>query len=264
MPKFFINNSQIYENKITIIGEDVNHIANVLRKQIGDTLNICNISTSDNFLCQIDSFQKDNIQCTIVKKIDSSIEPETKITVFQGLPKAEKMEFIIQKCTEIGVTDFYPVNMERCIVKLDDKKSDKKLARWQKIAEVAAKQSDKKLARWQKIAEVAAKQSGRDIIPQIKNLINLKKLCNLIAKYDIVLLAYENEENYSLKDALKSLKNTHNLKIGIIIGPEGGLDKKEVDELKTSGAVVVTLGKRILRTETVGIAVSSIILYEFN
>jgi len=246
MPKFFITQNQINENKITLIGEDVKHIANVLRKDVGDKINICNITTSENFLCQLEEISREEIKCSIIEKIKSDAEPNTEITIFQGLPKAEKMELIIQKCTELGVKTFVPVEMERCVVKLDNKTASKKIERWQKIA------------------ETAAKQSGRDIIPKVENLINLQKICNLIEKYDIVLLAYENEQNYTLKEALKSIKNNANLKIGIIIGPEGGIDIKEVEALEKAGVKTITLGKRILRTETVGIAMTSIILYELN
>jgi len=246
MPKFFIENNQINENKITLIGEDVKHIANVLRKDVGNEINICNITTSDNFLCQIEEISKEEIKCSIIEKIESESEPNTEITIFQGLPKAEKMELIIQKCTELGAKTFVPVAMERCVVKFDDKTACKKIERWQKIA------------------ETAAKQSGRDIIPKVENLINLKKVCNLIEKYDIVLLAYENEENYTLKEAINSVKNKRNLKVGIIIGPEGGIDCNEVQLLEQAGAKVITLGKRILRTETVGIMMTGIISYELN
>lgn len=246
MPKFFVTNNEIIDNIIKITGEDVNHIANVLRKQIGDTLNICNTSTSDNFLCQIEKLNKEEIECKIIEKRQSETEPNTYITLFQGLPKAEKMDLIIQKCTEIGVSNFVPISMERCVVKLDNKAENKKIFRWQKIA------------------ETAAKQSGRDIIPKIENLINLKKVCNLIKKYDIVLLAYENEKENTLKMALNTIRNKDNAKIGIIIGPEGGITTEEVKELVESGAITVTLGNRILRTETVGISMASIILYELE
>ena len=122
----------------------------------------------------------------------------------------------------------------------------------------------KKLERWQKIAETAAKQSGRDIVPTVENSINLAKLCNLIQKYDIVLLAYENEKENKLKDELKNIKNKKDLKIGIIIGPEGGIEKQEIEKMQLAGAKVITLGKRILRTETVGISITSIIMYELE
>lgn len=246
MPKFFVKQNQINENIITLVGEDVKHIANVLRKQTGDVINICNITTSENFLCQLEKIGKEEIECKIIKMIDSEAEPKTKITIFQGLPKAEKMELIIQKCTELGAKTFVPVTMERCVVKFDDKTASKKIERWQKIA------------------ETAAKQCGRDIIPKVENLINLQKLLYLIKNYDIVLLAYENENDCTLKEVLQTVTNIQNLKIGVIIGPEGGIDSKEVQQLEAAGVKTITLGKRILRTETTGIAITSIILYELN
>ena len=246
MPKFFITNNQINGNKINLIGEDVKHIVNVLRMQPENTINICNSDTSENFLCKIKNIQKENIVCEILEKVDNETEANIDITIFQGIPKAEKMELIIQKCTELGVKKFVPVQMERCVVKLDSKAEEKKIERWQKIA------------------ETAAKQSGRNIIPKVENQINLKNLCNLFEKYDIVLLAYEDEENCTLKSELKKLQNKQNLKIGIIIGPEGGINSKEVQLLNENGAKIITLGKRILRTETVGIAMSSIIMYELE
>ena len=246
MPKFFVKTNQINKNRITLYEDDVNHIANVLRKQIGGEVNICNMDTSENFLCQIKEISKENIECEIIKTLKSETESSIDITIFQGLPKAEKMELIIQKCTELGVNTFVPVQMERCIVKLDTKSEIKKLDRWKKIA------------------ETAAKQSGRDIIPKVENIINLQKLLYSIQKYDIVLLAYENEKENTLKNALNTVKGKENLKIGVIIGPEGGIEEKEVEQLVKAGAQRITLGKRILRTETVGIVISSIITYELE
>ncbi len=246
MPKFFVKTNQINKNRITLYEDDVNHIANVLRKQIGEKINICNMDTSENFLCKIKEISKENIECEIIKTLKSETESSIDITIFQGLPKAEKMELIIQKCTELGVNTFVPVQMERCIVKLDTKSEIKKLDRWKKIA------------------ETAAKQSGRDIIPKVENIINLQKLLYSIQKYDIVLLAYENEKENTLKNALNTVKGKENLKIGVIIGPEGGIEEKEVEQLVKAGAQRITLGKRILRTETVGIVISSIITYELE
>lgn len=246
MPKFFIEANQVLEDKITLFGKDVNHIANVLRKKVGDEINICNTSTSENFLCQIEEISKDFIICKKQENLQTDTEPTTEITVFQGLPKAEKMELIIQKCTELGAKFFVPVQMERCVVKLDSKSQAKKIERWNKIA------------------ETAAKQSGRNFIPKVENLINLQNLLNLIQKYDIVLLAYENEDEFTLKEALKPFKNREHLKVGIIIGPEGGIDIKELEQMEKAGAKIITLGKRILRTETVALAVTSIIMYELG
>lgn len=245
MPKFFIKNNQVQNDNIILSGEDVKHIKNVLRMKEKEEISICNIDTSENYRCILEIFEKDSIKCKILKKEISNAEPNVQITIFQGLPKAEKMELIIQKCIEIGVKEFIPVEMNRCVVKLNNNTEMKKIDRWQKIA------------------ESAAKQSGRDIIPKIKNVINLKNLCQLVEKYDIVLVAYEKEKNNTLKNELNKLKGK-DLKIGIVIGPEGGLEDTEISNLKQAGARIITLGKRILRTETASIYLSSVIIYELN
>ena len=252
MPKFFVRQNQVDDGKIVINGQDVKHIRNVLRAKVGEELEICNSETGENFLCSILEFNEDKIWCNIEQKIQEETESNVKVTIFQGLPKADKMEYIIQKSVELGVYDITPVDMKRCVVKLDEKNSNKKIERWQKIS------------------EVAAKQCGRNIIPQINNVINIKKLCEIVENYDIVLVAYENEENNSLKNELSQIKSTiinnqsQELKIGIVIGPEGGLEKQDVENLKRSGAKIITLGKRILRTETVALNVLSIIMYELE
>lgn len=252
MPKFFVRQNQVNDGKIVINGQDVKHIRNVLRAKVGEELEICNSETGENFLCSISEFNEDKIWCKIEQKIQEETESNVKVTIFQGLPKADKMEYIIQKSVELGVYDITPVDMKRCVVKLDEKNAKKKIERWQKIS------------------EVAAKQCGRNIIPQINNVINIKKLCEIVENYDIVLIAYENEENNSLKNELNQIKNTilnnqnQEFKIGIVIGPEGGLEKQDVENLERSGAKIITLGKRILRTETVALNVLSIIMYELE
>lgn len=248
MPKFFVKNEQINNDKITIIGEDVNHIKNVLRLKIDDNIQVCNVDTSMNYTCVISNINNENIECIIFDKINSMCESNIDINIFQGLPKADKMELIVQKSVELGVHEITPVEMKRCVVKIEEKSKSKKIERWQKIS------------------EVAAKQSGRDIIPKINNITNIKNICNSIANYDIVLLAYENEEKNTLKNELLKIKEKTNkkLNIGIIIGPEGGIDTEEVEMLQKSGAKVITLGKRILRTETVALAMTSIIMYELE
>ena len=160
------------------------------------------------------------------------------------------MELIIQKSVEIGANSIIPVKMKRCVVKIDEKSENKKIERWQKIA------------------ESAAKQSGRDIIPQIANVTKIDELAKRITQYDIVIVCYENEQKNKLKTELLQLKNNMKeyleIKIAVVIGPEGGLEENEVELLKQNGAKVVTLGKRILRTETVALNVLSIIMYEFE
>ena len=248
MPKFFVKNNQIENDKIIITGEDVNHIKNVLRLSIDDDLQICDLDTAINYTCGITKIDNDKIECNIFNKIDSEAESNIHINIFQGIPKSDKMELIIQKCVELGVNEITPVEMKRCVAKIEDKAKIKKIERWQKIS------------------EVAAKQCGRDRIPKINNVINIKNICNLSSEYDIVLLAYENEEINTLKNELLTLRNETNksLKIGIIIGPEGGLDKEEVEVLKENGIKSITLGKRILRTETVAFVLTSIIMYELG
>ena len=204
MPKFFVKQEQIQENQIIIKGQDVNHIKKVLRAKIGDELQICNSNTKENFLCDIKNIDNEEIICNIKQKIEEKTESNIEITIFQGLPKGDKMEYIIQKSVELGVYDITPVEMKRCVVKLDEK--DKK----------------KKILRWQKISEVAAKQCGRDIIPQINNVINIKKIYDLIEKYDIVLITYENEKENTLKQELKKIKEKldieeKQIKIGVVI-----------------------------------------------
>lgn len=204
MPKFFVKEEQIKENQIIIKGQDVNHIKKVLRAKIGDELQICNSKTKENFLCDIEKINNEDIICNIKQKIEEKVESNVEVTIFQGLPKADKMEYIIQKSVELGVYDIIPVEMKRCVVKLDEKDKNKKITRWQKIS------------------EVAAKQCGRDIIPEIKEIINIKKLCNLIESYDIVLVAYENEKENTLKEEIKIIKentkyDNNKIKIGIVI-----------------------------------------------
>lgn len=246
MYKFFVNGEQIGDNEIEITNDDVNHIKNVLRLRIGDKIEICNISNSENFLCKITKLDSEFVKCSILEKIESNSEANVYLHIFQGLPKADKMETIIEKCTEIGVSEITPVIMKRCVVKLDDKTSYKKNLRWQKIA------------------EVAAKQSKRDKIPQVNLPISIKNIYEKIEKYDIVLVAYENEKKTNIKEVLEGLKPKQKINIAVIIGPEGGIEEDEIEDLRNIGANVITLGKRILRTETAPIVISSVIMYEFN
>lgn len=248
MPKFFVTDDCINNNEIKIIGKDVNHIKNVLRKKIGDKLTICNAELSTDYLCEIKKIEEEKIKCNIIKKLETNSESNIKVTIFQGLPKSDKMELVIQKAVELGVYDITPVEMKRCVVKLTNKDKAKKIQRWQKIS------------------EVAAKQSGRNIIPKINDIISVKNICNLCQEYDIVLIAYENEKQNKLKYELEKLKSskTEKFKIAILIGPEGGIDETEINLLKDNGAKIVTLGNRILRTETVALNVLSIIMYEFE
>ena len=247
MRKFFVKENQINSELITILDEDVNHIKNVLRLNVGEILQICDIDSSKNYICEILELTAKSVTCKILEEIQSIAEGNVELHIFQGLPKADKMELIIQKGTELGVSEFVPVSFKRSIVK------------------ISPKDEKKKIDRWNKISEVAAKQSKRDIIPKVRNVESIKNVCNEIKNYDIVLLAYELEENNYIKNELLKIKNTkENYKVAVIIGPEGGIEKEEVEVLENAGAKVISLGKRILRTETVALQVSSIIMYELE
>ena len=247
MPKFFIKSNQITDDTIQITGTDVNHIKNVLRLKVDDDIQVCNVDTSINYICGITDINNDFVKCTIFKELKLNTEASIHINIFQGLPKSDKMELIIQKSIELGANEITPVEMKRCVAKVDDKNKDKKIKRWNSIA------------------EASAKQCGRSVIPKVNNVINIKNICNIMQEYDIVLLAYENERENTLKSEIQKLKsNKEKLKIGIVIGPEGGLEQEEVEILKQNGAKVVTLGNRILRTETVAFTLTSIIMYELS
>ena len=245
MYKFFVSDNEVNEDEINII-EDVNHIKNVLRLGIGEKVEVCDSRNCINYLCEIVEADNKFVKCKILDKLENSREPNVYLHIFQGLPKAEKMETIIQKTTEIGVSEITPVVMRRCVVKLDNKSASKKVERWQKIA------------------EVAAKQSKRDKIPQINLPIDLKNIYKNLENYDIVLVAYENEENNGIKQILSNVSKKQDLRIAVIIGPEGGIDDSEISELKSHNIQTVSLGKRILRTETAPIVLSSVIMYEFD
>ncbi len=247
MPKFFVTTNQIEKSKIKIKDEDVKHIRNVLRAKIDDYINICDYQTSKNYKCQIEEINEQYIICNILEEKESEVEPEIKVTILQGLPKSDKMELVIQKAIELGAFSIIPLEMKRCVVKLKEKDRIKKIQRWQKIA------------------EGAAKQSGRDIIPEIKDVINVEQAVKEFNKYDIILVAYENEKENMLKNELKKILNSNRmLNIAIIIGPEGGIEEEEIEKFKQNGAKIISLGKRILRTETVALNVLSIIMYELE
>ena len=245
MSTFYVKNEQIVENNITIINDDVKHLKNVLRYKVNDELDVCD-ENGIRYKTQIENFENDIVVLNILEIINESTECNINVTLFQCLPKADKMELIIQKCTELGIKSVVPVISERVVVKLDDKNESKKIERWQKIA------------------KEASKQSGRQIVPIVENTINLKNMIENLSKYDIFIMPYECEKECMLKNVLrkldKSIKN-----VALIIGPEGGFSENDVEILsKCNKLQKVSLGPIILRTETAGIATLAMIIYELD
>ncbi len=232
MFNFFADKTNKRDSHYIISGNDYNHIKNVLRMEIGDTCLISCDAQSD--LCRIETFLGDAVLLEILEENYTDTELPVKIYLFQGLPKGDKMEYIIQKCVELGAFGIIPVEMKHCVVKLDSKKAKSKQTRWQAIC------------------ESAAKQSKRNIIPEIFEVSSYDKAIEFAKTLDLILLPYENKEGMSATvDALSNLGNVKT--VGIFIGPEGGFDKREVEKAIDCDAKIISLGKRILRTETAAI-----------
>jgi 16S rRNA (uracil1498-N3)-methyltransferase len=238
MHRFFI--PQLYAAEMVIKDVDAKHISKVLRMQPGDKIQIVS-DDGVTAIAEIVSLQADNVVVKCLEKLAESHEPSVKITLAQGLAKGEKMDFIIQKAVEMGASSIVPVAMEHSVVRLEGAKADKKVERWQKIA------------------EAAAKQSKRDIITQVQPVQTMQQM---LANNDLQhkIIAYECEDRLGLKTALQSCDNLQELLL--IIGPEGGISEFELELARKNSAVPVSLGKRILRAETAGIVALSAILYE--
>ncbi len=245
MPKFFCNN--ISDNKIKITGDDARHIFKVLRMNTGDTLTVCDMNKTD-YLCRISDISKSEVLLDILSKETSKSEEGIKISVFQALPKASKMDYIIQKCVELGAYEIYPVIMSRCVVRLENEADAKK-----------------KTDRWQAVSEAAAKQSMRGIIPKINLPLSFNESAERLKNYDACFVCYENEKNLTLKSYLTNLKMQKSIEnAAFLIGPEGGISDSEIDYINRLGIKTITLGTRILRTETASTAVISMLNYEFD
>lgn len=244
MYHFFVEGNQISQNEIIIEGKDVNHIKNVLRLSVGTDLVLCDKEGMD-YNCVIEALTEDDIRCRILNKGKSKAELPVWITLVQGAPKGDKMELIVQKTVELGVSDIRPVIMKRSIVKYDQKKARKKSSRWQSIA------------------ESAAKQSKRGIIPKLLDLMPWKLLLTELSNYDKVIIPYENQNGMiGTRDTLSSLKAGE--RIALVIGPEGGFDESEIEDLRAIGGETISLGNRILRTETAGLASLAMISYQLE
>lgn len=236
MFNFFAKEAPDTGKRFYISGADYNHIKNVLRLKEGDDILVSYENCSH--LCSLENFSGDFVSAVIIKENYKSTELPVKLHLFQGLPKADKLELIIQKCTELGISEITPVEMSRCIVKLDEKKKKSKTERWQSIA------------------ESAAKQSKRNLIPKINSPLSLKEVAKSQGDFDLFLVPYENEEG--MKGTVKILsKIKSGMSVGILIGPEGGFDEEEIQMLKEAGCLTLSLGKRILRTETAAITATA-------
>jgi 16S rRNA (uracil1498-N3)-methyltransferase len=241
MPKFFVEPHQIKDNLIQVIGEDAKHIKTVLRSREGEEITLCDGLGTDYF-CRIGSLEE-GVTAEILSREPCQSEPKTKITLYQGLPKADKMELIIQKCVELGVDRIVAVSTERCIVKLD-------------------KKEEKKLERWQKIAEAAAKQSGRGKIPEIApKVLRFSEALAEAKTLSGAIIPYEKEDNRGIRSFVEGFSGNE---IGVFIGPEGGFTEEEIHGAIDARVLPVTLGKRILRTETAGMTAIAILLYELG
>lgn len=246
MQRFFVEPHQIDEaaHQIHIIGTDVNHISNVLRMKQGEEVWISDGGQKE-YRCVIEAFSADEVLLHIIYAQEPDYELPSRIYLFQGLPKADKMELIIQKAVELGAYEIIPVETKRCVVKLDGKKAAKKVERWQQIA------------------ESAAKQSKRMLIPNVHQVLSFKEALKYAESMDIRLIPYELAKGMQeTKEILAAIEQGQS--IGIFIGPEGGFEEKEVEAAISEGAKPITLGKRILRTETAGLAILSVLMFQLE
>lgn len=245
MHKFFVEESNIIDDICLIEGEDVKHIYKVLRLKEKEQISINNCNGVE-YLGEIEEINKKEVKVRLLEKIDLNNESPIKVHLFQGLPKAAKMDLIAQKCTELGIHEITPIITERVIVKGNESSEFKKVDRWNRIA------------------LEACKQSKRSIIPTIEQPIDFEELLATLDSFHLVIVPYENEENHGMK-YVKSQIDTESVKdVAIIIGPEGGFEETEIKALKDKGAHIITLGPRILRTETAGFVALSLIMYELG
>ena len=244
MHHFFVTPQQVDGEQIRMEGSDVNHMKNVLRMKVHEKVEISD-GQKKKYICEVASYEEGSAVLQILEEMEADTELSSRLYLFQGLPKGDKMELIVQKAVELGVYQIVPVAMKRSVVRLDDKKAAKKIERWNAIA------------------ESAAKQAGRSRIPEVKLPVSYKEALKMAQELDITLLPYE------LADGMKQSKELiHGIEsgqsVGIFIGPEGGFEPDEVDAAIENGARVITLGRRILRTETAGLATLAVLMFELE
>ena len=244
MHHFFVTPQQISGDKIRIEGGDVNHMKNVLRMKLHEKAEISD-GESRTYLCEVEAYEEDVAVLHILEEMEADTEPASKLYLFQGLPKSDKMELIVQKAVELGVYQVIAVAMKRSVVRLDDKK--------------AAKKAD----RWNSIAESAAKQAGRSRIPEVTMPLSYNEALKMAEELDVTLLPYELAGGMEVtREVIRQIKSGQS--VGIFIGPEGGFEPEEVDAAVSMGAKVITLGRRILRTETAGLATLAVLMFELE
>lgn len=247
MYQFFVEAHQINvdDKSVIITGPDVNHIKNVLRMKVGEEIAVSNGQDGKEYRCGIVSFEEEQVRCELRFIKEDGVELPVRVYLFQGLPKADKMELIIQKAVELGVYRIIPVATRRCVVKLDEKKAKSKIARWQGIA------------------EAAAKQSKRGMIPQVTDVCSFAQAVKMASEMDVRLIPYELAEGMErTREIIGSLQPGQD--IAVFIGPEGGFEESEIQLALEHSIEPVTLGKRILRTETAGFTVLSWIVYQME
>lgn len=245
MYHFFVEPGAIIDKTITITGKDVNHIKNVLRMKPGEEISVSTLDSSAEYRCLVRELSDDAVTCELIFIKEEGNELPSKVYLFQGLPKADKMELIIQKAVELGVFEIIPVEMKRCVVKLDDKKASSKIARWQGIS------------------EAAAKQSKRTIIPAVTMPMSFKEAVKKASEMDNKWVPYEMADGMPhTRELVRNL--VPGKSIAIFIGPEGGFEQAEIDLAREAGFEIITLGKRILRTETAGMVALSLIMMELD
>lgn len=245
MYRFFVEPSQIRDKRIVITGSDVNHIRNVLRMKIGEEIAVSNGIDNREYRCGIEAYTEDEVICTLRFIKEDGVELPSRIYLFQGLPKADKMELIVQKAVELGVYEVIPVAAARCVVRLDDRKAEARVSRWQGIA------------------EAAAKQSRRAVIPCVHGVMGMREAVDYARQMDVRLIPYELAEDMEhTKELIRSIRAGQS--VAVMIGPEGGFAEDEIRLAVQAGIEPVTLGRRILRTETAGMAVLSWLMYHLE
>lgn len=242
MYQFFIEPSGMQNGHIVITGDDVNHIRNVLRMRAGEKIAAVDEAGGRKYLCEIQEFTEDSVLCKILSAEEGDTELSARIFLFQGLPKGDKMELILQKAVELGCFEVIPVVCRRCVVKLEEKKRKSRVERWQAIA------------------EAAAKQSGRRIIPRVHEVMSFSEALSYASDMDVRLIPYERAADMAETRRLLNSVGPGQ-RIAVFIGPEGGFEEAEIEEARKAGMVPITLGGRILRTETAAITVLSWLMY---